>query len=80
MELPRGLILLTGPTGAGKSTTQASMLDWINGSRALHIITIEDPIEYVHFNRRWLVEQREVGVDTPTSPRRCAAASARTPT
>ncbi len=65
VELPRGLILLTGPTGAGKSTTQASMLDWINGARAQHIITIEDPIEYVHSDRRCLVEQREVGVDTP---------------
>ena len=66
VELPRGLILMTGPTGAGKSTTQASMLDWINRSRALHIITIEDPIEYVHFNRRSVVEQRELGLDTPS--------------
>jgi twitching motility protein PilT len=64
VELPRGLILLTGPTGAGKSTTQASMIDWINGARAQHIITIEDPIEYVHADRNCLVEQREVGVDT----------------
>ena len=66
VELPRGLILVTGPTGAGKSTTQASMIDWINHSRAQHIITIEDPIEYVHFNRRCVVEQRELGLDTPT--------------
>jgi twitching motility protein PilT len=66
VELPRGLILVTGPTGAGKSTTQASMLDWINRSRAQHIITIEDPIEYVHFNRRCVVEQRELGLDTPS--------------
>jgi len=66
VDLPRGLILVTGPTGAGKSTTQASMLDWINHSRAQHIITIEDPIEYVHFNRRCVVEQRELGLDTPT--------------
>ncbi len=65
VELPRGLILMTGPTGAGKSTTQASMLDRINRSRAQHIITIEDPIEYVHANRRCIVEQREVGVDCP---------------
>jgi len=66
VELPRGLILVTGPTGAGKSTTQASMIDWINHARAQHIITIEDPIEYVHFNRRCVVEQRELGLDTPT--------------
>ena len=66
VELPRGLILSSGPTGAGKSTTQASMLDWINRSRAQHVITIEDPIEYVHFNRRCVVEQRELGLDTPS--------------
>jgi twitching motility protein PilT len=65
VELPRGLILMTGPTGAGKSTTQASMIDWINRSRAQHVITIEDPIEYVHTNQRCIVDQREVGVDTP---------------
>jgi twitching motility protein PilT len=66
VELPRGLILSTGPTGAGKSTTQASMLDWINRSRAQHIVTIEDPIEYVHHTRRCVVEQRELGLDTPS--------------
>jgi twitching motility protein PilT len=66
VEAPRGLILVTGPTGAGKSTSQASMIDWINRSRAQHIITIEDPIEYVHFNRRCVVEQRELGIDTPS--------------
>ena len=66
VEMPRGLILVTGPTGAGKSTSQASMLDWINRSRAQHIITIEDPIEYVHYNRRCVVEQRELGLDTPS--------------
>jgi twitching motility protein PilT len=65
VELPRGLILVTGPTGSGKSTTQASMLDWINRSRAQHIITLEDPIEYVHNNKRCIVDQREVGVDCP---------------
>jgi twitching motility protein PilT len=65
VELPRGLILMTGPTGAGKSTTQASMIDWINRSRAQHVITIEDPIEYVHTNQRCIVDQREVGVDCP---------------
>ena len=65
VELPRGLILMTGPTGAGKSTTQASMIDWINRSRAQHVITVEDPIEYVHTNQRCIVDQREVGVDCP---------------
>jgi twitching motility protein PilT len=65
VELPRGLILMTGPTGSGKSTTQASMIDWINRSRAQHVITVEDPIEYVHSHQRCIVEQREVGVDTP---------------
>jgi twitching motility protein PilT len=66
VELPRGLVLVTGPTGAGKSTTLASILDWVNRSRAQHIITVEDPIEYMHWNRRCVVEQREVGVDTPS--------------
>jgi len=63
IELPRGLILVTGPTGSGKSTTLAAMVEWINQHRACHIITIEDPIEYVHTNARALVEQREVGRD-----------------
>ena len=62
-ELPRGLILVTGPTGAGKSTTLAAMTDSINQKRACHIITIEDPIEYVYASGRALVEQREVGRD-----------------
>jgi twitching motility protein PilT len=61
---PSGLILVTGPTGAGKSTTVASMIDQINRNRAVHIITIEDPIEYVHRHARALVVQREVGSDT----------------
>ena len=61
--LPRGLILLTGPTGSGKSTTLAAMLDYINDNRQAHIITIEDPIEYLHQNKRCLVHQREVGGD-----------------
>ena len=61
---PNGLVLVTGPTGAGKSTTVASMLDRINRSRAVHIITIEDPIEYVHQHHRAMVVQREVGSDT----------------
>lgn len=63
-KLTQGLILVTGITGAGKSTTQAAMIDLINQSRACHIITIEDPIEYLHTNKMAVVEQREVGIDT----------------
>lgn len=61
---PNGLVLVTGPTGAGKSTTVASMIDRINRERPVHIITIEDPIEYVHRHHRAMVVQREVGSDT----------------
>ena len=61
---PHGLVLVTGPTGAGKSTTLATMIDQVNSSRSCHIITIEDPIEFVHYNRMATVEQREVGPDT----------------
>ena len=64
----RGLVLVTGPTGSGKSTTLASMIDRINGSRQSHIITIEDPIEYVHQHKKGIVNQREVGADTNTFP------------
>ena len=60
----QGLILVTGPTGSGKSTTLASAIDLVNRERACHIITIEDPIEYVHEHRRAAVNQREVGTDT----------------
>jgi len=60
----QGLIIVTGPTGHGKSTTQACMIDIINQRRRAHIITIEDPIEYVHHNRNSIIEQREVGEDT----------------
>lgn len=60
---PRGLILVTGPTGSGKSTTLASMINYINERRSGHIITIEDPIEYYHAHKKCLVTQREVGVD-----------------
>ncbi len=62
--LPQGLILVTGPTGSGKSTTLAAMIDRINSQRGCHILTIEDPIEYVHENKLAAVTQREVGVDT----------------
>jgi len=60
---PRGLILVTGPTGSGKSTTLASMINWINENRDGHIITIEDPIEYYHEHKNCIVTQREVGND-----------------
>ncbi|MHC5083005.1 MAG: type IV pilus twitching motility protein PilT [Planctomycetota bacterium] len=60
-----GLILVTGPTGSGKSTTIASMIDHINRSRAAHIVTVEDPIEFLHVDRKSIVSQREVGIDVP---------------
>ena len=62
---PRGLVLVTGPTGSGKSTTLAGMIDYINVSRSAHVITIEDPIEYVHEHKRCMVNQSEVGMDVP---------------
>ena len=61
---PSGLILVTGPAGAGKSTTLASMIDCINQERSCHIVTIEDPIEYIHSHKRAMVNQRELGYDT----------------
>ena len=63
-EKPRGLVLVTGPTGSGKSTTLAAMLDKINRERQAHIITIEDPIEFIHRHQNSVVNQREVGADT----------------
>jgi twitching motility protein PilT len=63
-ENPRGLVLVTGPTGSGKSTTLAAMVDYINANRHDHILTIEDPIEFVHQNKQSLVNQREVHRDT----------------
>lgn len=63
-RLPRGLVIVTGPTGSGKSTTLAAMVDLINRESCLHIITIEDPIEFVHHHQKSLVNQREVGGDT----------------
>ena len=61
---PRGLVLVTGPTGSGKSTTLAAMVDYINDHKPDHILTIEDPIEFLHPNKQSIVNQREVGVDT----------------
>ena len=61
---PKGLVLVTGPTGSGKSTTLAAMVDWINRNKPAHILTIEDPIEFVHTSRKALVRQREVGHHT----------------
>jgi twitching motility protein PilT len=62
----QGLVLVTGPTGSGKSTTQAAMIDYINRTRHCHVITIEDPIEYVHKHQAAIVDQREIGSDTPS--------------
>ena len=63
-EMPKGLVLVTGPTGCGKSTTLAAMIDWINRRRRCHILTIEDPIEFVHGSQQALINQREVGIHT----------------
>lgn len=63
-EKPRGLILVTGPTGSGKSTTLAAMIDYINSTRAEHVLTIEDPIEFVHTSKTSIIHQRELGMDT----------------
>jgi twitching motility protein PilT len=63
-QLARGLVLVTGPTGSGKSTTLAALIDVVNETRADHIVTVEDPIEFMHENKKSLVNQREVGHDT----------------
>ncbi len=63
-DLPRGLVLITGTTGSGKSTTLASMIDWINQRKRMHIITLEDPIEFLHTNKKSLINQREILIDT----------------
>ena len=79
-KLPRGLVLVTGPTGSGKSTTLAALVDLVNTTRADHIVTVEDPIEFLHTNKRSLVNQREVGADTRSSPTRSSMSCAKTPT
>ena len=61
LNRPRGLMLVTGPTGSGKTTTLASSIDWINSNHAHHILTIEDPIEFIYENKNCLIRQREVG-------------------
>jgi twitching motility protein PilT len=68
-EVSRGIVLLTGTTGSGKSTTLAAMIDHINSTRARHIVTLEDPVEYLHRDKRSIVNQREVGADTESFPR-----------
>ena len=65
LRRPRGLILVTGPTGSGKTTTLATMIDWINTNQDRHIVTIEDPVEYYHEHKQGLVTQREIGHDVP---------------
>ncbi|MCC6405952.1 MAG: PilT/PilU family type 4a pilus ATPase [Planctomycetes bacterium] len=68
MRRPRGLVLVTGPTGSGKTTTLATMVDWINTNLDRHIVTIEDPIEYYHTHKKSIVTQRELGTDVPDFP------------
>ena len=65
-DKPRGLVLVTGPTGSGKSTTLAALIDRINRNRHEHILTIEDPIEFLHWHRSCIVNQREIGSDATT--------------
>ncbi len=69
VEQPRGFVLVTGPTGSGKSTTLASIIDKINSTRPAHILTIEDPVEYVHNHKMAAVTQREIGLDSPSFDR-----------
>ncbi len=76
---PRGLVLVTGPTGSGKTTTLAGMIDHINASKECHIVTIEDPIEVLHFDKMAMVNQREVRVDTEDFPTAMRAAMRQDP-
>ncbi len=78
-ERPRGLVLVTGPTGSGKSTTLAALINYINRSRAEHIITIEDPVEFVHKDDQSLINQRELGEDTHSfgNPGSCSSGRVR---
>jgi twitching motility protein PilT len=74
LELYAGMILVTGPTGSGKSTTQAAMVDYINEHRSNHIITLEDPIEFIHANKKSIITQREIGTDSHSFPAALKAA------
>jgi twitching motility protein PilT len=76
---PRGLVLVTGPTGSGKTTTLAGMIDQINSSREVHVVTIEDPIEVLHFDKLAMINQREVRVDTEDFPTALRAAMRQDP-
>jgi twitching motility protein PilT len=76
---PRGLVLVTGPTGSGKTTTLAGMIDHINASREVHIVTIEDPIEVLHFDKLAMINQREVRLDTADFPTAMRAAMRQDP-
>src|SRR3954452_11750627 len=71
---PQGLVLVTGPTGSGKSTTSAALVRRINEGRSCHIVTVEDPIEFIHHDARALVSQREIGPDAPSFSRALKAA------
>jgi twitching motility protein PilT len=73
-HLPKGLVLVTGPTGSGKSTTLAALIDYINRTRSDHIITIEDPVEFVHPNKKCLINQRQVGEHTDSFKKALRAA------
>jgi twitching motility protein PilT len=73
-NLPQGLVLVTGPTGSGKSTSLAAIIDYVNMNRRCHIVTIEDPVEYVHMHKQSAVSQREVGSDTHSFARALRAA------
>lgn len=76
---PNGLVLVTGPTGSGKSTTLAAMIDYINNNRSCHIITLEDPIEYLHRHNKSIINQREIGGDTTSFARALRAAMRQDP-
>lgn len=76
---PNGIVLVTGPTGSGKSTTLAAMLDYINSTRSCHIITLEDPIEYLHQHKKSIVNQREIGGDTQSFAKALRAAMRQDP-
>ena len=66
LQAHRGMVIVTGPTGSGKTTSLATMIDWINANRSVHIITIEDPIEYTHAHKRAIVSHRELHIDNPS--------------